>query len=647
MENRASHKMKHAVIRNMSYASEIRKYLSISKVTKHFQARRRIMLHKVLSTVYAFVICMILTSGLLAEVPQVINYQGRLTQPDGNPVADGPYPINFIIYNASEAGDSLWAEFASIDVANGLFGHQLGVITSLPSDLFSSDTACWLEIRVGDEIIIPRSKLVSVPYAYHALRADTADYAFACNGGSGGNWTVIDSVLYTNNNWGLARGNAGNIMYGDSTHTMVNLGISCVTGRSDVAELRCATIGGGAANVASAWYTTVAGGYYNSATGDRAVVGGGYYNVALGGKSTVSGGWLNEATSSASAVGGGFQNTAGFYCTVGGGANNKAHGAYSVVSGGGGFEDADSNSALGNWSAIVGGLKNIAGGANSFIGGGKGNLVEGDYAVIPGGYADTITETAAYSYLFGIGSKLTQDSTFMVDMPHIRFGNELDGYELPANDGMANQIMATDGNGLLTWTDNSGGGSSGWTDDGTVIRLNTNSDNVGIGTDTPTEKLTVRGNILILSESTGDPVIELGEGLDYAEGFNVSNLEAISAGAVLVIDPNNPGKLALTNMPYDCRVAGIVAGARGLGSGVRLGAGSFDFDVALAGRVYCNVDATTEGVEPGDLLTSSTSPGYAMKASDYTRARGAILGKAMQRLEKGQKGQILVLVTLQ
>jgi hypothetical protein len=69
--------------------------------------------------------------------------------------------------------------------------------------------------------------------------------------------------------------------------------------------------------------------------------------------------------------------------------------------------------------------------------------------------------------------------------------------------------------------------------------------------------------------------------------------------------------------------------------------------VALAGRVYCNVDATAATVEPGDLLTTSDRPGYAMKAIDYPRAQGAILGKAMQKLEKGKKGQILVLVTLQ
>ena len=173
------------------------------------------------------------------------------------------------------------------------------------------------------------------------------------------------------------------------------------------------------------------------------------------------------------------------------------------------------------------------------------------------------------------------------------------------------------------------------------------SGNVGIGTDSPSRKLTVRGNILIESASTGDPVAEFGEGLDYAEGFDVSDGSTIKPGTVLVIDPDNPGKLTMCSKPYDKKVAGIAAGANGLGSGVRLGVDRFDCDVALAGRVYCNVDASDGAVEPGDLLTTSGTPGYAMKAADHASAQGAILGKAMERLERGAKGQILVLVTLQ
>jgi hypothetical protein len=156
-----------------------------------------------------------------------------------------------------------------------------------------------------------------------------------------------------------------------------------------------------------------------------------------------------------------------------------------------------------------------------------------------------------------------------------------------------------------------------------------------------------RGNILVRSIKSGNTVLELGEGLDYAEGFGVSAEAEIGAGSVLVIDPEHPGKLALSTQPYDRRVAGIVAGAKGLHSGVRLSASPSDYPVALAGRVYCSVDASYGAVSPGDLLTSSPTPGHAMVVKDYPRAQGAILGKAMERLAMGQKGQILVLVTLQ
>jgi len=155
------------------------------------------------------------------------------------------------------------------------------------------------------------------------------------------------------------------------------------------------------------------------------------------------------------------------------------------------------------------------------------------------------------------------------------------------------------------------------------------------------------GRVNIYEYGTNILVIELGKGLDYAEGFDVSSDTSITPGTVLVIDPASPGQLAVSTQPYDRKVAGIVAGANGLGSGVRLGGSEFDHDVALAGRVYCNVLAADQTIEPGDLLTTSDVPGYAMKVADHERAQGAILGKAMERLEKGENGQILVLVTLQ
>ena len=185
-----------------------------------------------------------------------------------------------------------------------------------------------------------------------------------------------------------------------------------------------------------------------------------------------------------------------------------------------------------------------------------------------------------------------------------------------------------------------------WSAGATGVRI-APTGKVGIGTPTPSKELTVRGNIVLESKATGATVLELGEGLDYAEGFDVSKKEEVGPGTVLVIDPADAGKLTMSTKSYDTKVAGIVAGAKSLGSGVRLGTGQFDQNVALAGRVYCNVDATDTAIEPGDLLTTSATPGHAMKVSDHLRSQGAVLGKAMEPLEQGKKGQILVLVALQ
>ncbi len=156
-----------------------------------------------------------------------------------------------------------------------------------------------------------------------------------------------------------------------------------------------------------------------------------------------------------------------------------------------------------------------------------------------------------------------------------------------------------------------------------------------------------QGKVVLRSCDTAEPIMELGEGLDFAEGFAVSENVNVAAGSVMIINPDDPGKLTVSDKPYDKRVAGILAGANGLGSGVRLGGERYHHALAIAGRVYCNVEASRNGVEPGDLLTTSSIPGYAMKAGHSRRAAGAIVGKAMQKLKKGQKGQILVLISLQ
>jgi hypothetical protein len=137
-------------------------------------------------------------------------------------------------------------------------------------------------------------------------------------------------------------------------------------------------------------------------------------------------------------------------------------------------------------------------------------------------------------------------------------------------------------------------------------------------------------------------------GCDLAEPFPMKE-EEIEKSSVVVIDDEHPGQLKRSTEAYDTRVAGIVSGANGVNAGIALhqdGLLEAGQNVALSGRVYVQADATFGAIKPGDLLTTSNTPGHAMKVSDHGKAQGAILGKAMTPLAEG-RGMVLALVTLQ
>jgi len=145
------------------------------------------------------------------------------------------------------------------------------------------------------------------------------------------------------------------------------------------------------------------------------------------------------------------------------------------------------------------------------------------------------------------------------------------------------------------------------------------------------------------------PVLEITGGSDLAEPFAMTGDSKIPLGALVVIDRDNPGRLAISEDPYDFKVAGIVSGAGGINPGITLtqkDALEPGQNVALSGRVYALADAGNGAIKPGDLLTTSDVPGHAMKATDHDRSQGAIIGKAMTPLKSGQ-GLVLVLVSLQ
>jgi hypothetical protein len=147
-----------------------------------------------------------------------------------------------------------------------------------------------------------------------------------------------------------------------------------------------------------------------------------------------------------------------------------------------------------------------------------------------------------------------------------------------------------------------------------------------------------------LSGQSGDIVLR---NADCAEEFDVAHVPGAEPGAVMVIGADDA--LELGREAYDKRVVGVVSGAGHLRPGIVLGrqpSCRHRLPIALTGKVFCKVDARYAPIAVGDLLTTSATPGHAMKAVDQNRAFGAVIGKAL-RAQAADTGLIPVLIALQ
>ena len=126
---------------------------------------------KALKLVLGLFFLLVFSVASYAEIPHLINYQGKLSDKDDNPL-EGAYDITFRVYDALTGGNLLWEEVhTGITIQKGIFSVILGSVTNL--DL-SFDAPYFLEIKVGAEVMSPRQKITSVGYAIRAETADTA-----------------------------------------------------------------------------------------------------------------------------------------------------------------------------------------------------------------------------------------------------------------------------------------------------------------------------------------------------------------------------------------------------------------------------------------------------------------------------------------
>ena len=138
--------------------------------------------------------CLAAVTAAAQSVPTCINYQGRLIDGDGEPLATGDYVLKFSIYDEAEEGIMVWGEQifdgqaddghgAKVPVVHGHFNVILGPVDSQAEprpieDAFSGPDR-WLQVRIGDDggylrdVNRPPSILVMA-----GLRRTTSDRAF-------------------------------------------------------------------------------------------------------------------------------------------------------------------------------------------------------------------------------------------------------------------------------------------------------------------------------------------------------------------------------------------------------------------------------------------------------------------------------------
>jgi hypothetical protein len=139
-------------------------------------------------------------------------------------------------------------------------------------------------------------------------------------------------------------------------------------------------------------------------------------------------------------------------------------------------------------------------------------------------------------------------------------------------------------------------------------------------------------------------------GADFAEAMAVNgSAEHYAPGDLMVIDATGERRLSMSQAPYSTLVAGIYSTQPGVVASqhhVDEALPKNEVPLAVVGIVPCKVTAENGPIVPGDLLVTSSTPGHAMKGTDRSRMLGAVVGKALEPMQKGT-GVIQVLVTLQ
>jgi len=540
-------------------------------------------------------------AGTLAgPVGTSFTYQGRLT--DGGDPADGSYDFEFTLYDDPTVGDQVGSTVPKGDetVTDGLFTVQL----DFGGDVFTGDDL-WLEIgvRPGDSsgahtTLGPRQRLTATPYAHYALKAPWSGLTGIPEGFKDGE---DDDTTYMA---GTGLNLVGAVLSADTTTLQRRVSGSCGSGNAirvidEDGTVTCESVGGGVDphdHWGETWSGSGVGLTLNSTDEDALQLYGGDDGLQVE-SADDDGVFVKEPGEDGVLVTSpgrdGFSVTEptsdGFYVRD---AGDDGLGVVSASDNGVQVDHADND------------------GVHVGSAGGYGVYAEGTAGGLYGKTSGTGVYGESTGYEVAVYGLASYDGPFCREWPDLQAGGRFE-----ANGPCGFGVYARGASwGLYT------------------------PDDVYVG-----GKIDVVGAV--------DPII--------GERFEVDPQGHYEVGDLLVIDPDSPN-LVLSSEPNDTKAIGVVGPSLDYARGELMvivfgwhGAKPAEGDDENVRQVaQIKADAGYGSIKRGDLLTTSPTPGHAMKAQPVNvggvemHRPGTIVGKALESLDAGQ-GLIEIFVALQ
>jgi len=578
---------------------------------------------------------------IAAIVPSSINYQGRLTDADGNPL-DGTYTMRFVLHDSEEI--TLWdSGDMSVPVANGLFNVELDVD---PGDFNGQEL--WLVVFVDGEALLPRQQILPVPYAL-SLRPGAQI--------EGDGTDPVTTVI--NHGLGAAIRAQGAAKGIEAT------GMTGIEGEGDVGVRGIGILGSGVVGTVSG-EANISPGVLGENPNYSGVGVEGHAGFGIGVK-----GQGEIGVSGQGSVGPGVEGRGGpvgvsGHSDIGVGVYGQSDSTSPGIAGVYGLGAASSGLSISQEAGVLGdaaGGFGVAGLSNSSYGGYfESKLYHGVYAK---------TGSAHYAAIRAVNTG-SGDEAYGVE-GRSSYSHGIYGLALSTSGttcGVYGESRSPNGYGVYGYATNAGGGHGVYAESAggayagaALLAVNTNTTNgiaiwgtakghdstmvleqdAGAGdfirafqTD-PSNlrfKVDVNGNVRA-DGSYISPASDFAEMLPAVEG--------LEPGDVLVVGPN--GKLTRSTEPYATNVVGVYSTNPGfVGGSDEDGVNPGKVPLAVLGVVPVKASAENGPIKPGDLLIASSTPGHAMRADYFVG--GAIIGKALEGLDEGT-GVIKMLVMLQ